>query len=107
MVQLVIENLRPSRKSRFIFPVLREHLEKYNLEEKLKNWAGSQSVIIPLDVTTEGAACTVLLAREFISNDDPLLVANSDQWIDYSIDSFLDFTGDEDGVIMTHAGFFP
>ena len=38
---------------------------------------------------TEGAACTVLLARDLIDNDDPLMIANSDQWVDMDINEYL------------------
>ena len=107
MVQLVIENLRPSQACRFIFPVLRDHLEKFDLERKLKQWAGPQTVIIPVDGTTEGAACTVLLAREVIENDEALIIANSDQWVDCSADLFLNFSKNQDGVIMTMEGHTP
>ena len=39
-------------------------------------------VIVPIDSVTEGAACTVLLAERAIDPDDPLVIANSDQWVD-------------------------
>ena len=39
--------------------------------------------IVVCDKITEGAACTTLLARKFIDTDSPLLMANSDQIIDW------------------------
>ena len=59
--------------------------------------------IVPVDRTTEGAACTVLLARDLIDNDDALMLANSDQWVECDIDDYLD-AGDHagaDGLVMT------
>jgi dTDP-glucose pyrophosphorylase len=52
---------------------------------------------------TEGAACTVLLAKNEINNDAPLMIANSDQWIDADIDEYLSVMdkSDIDGLIMT------
>jgi len=41
---------------------------------------------VPVDHVTEGAACTVLLAREHIDSSDPLMLANSDQWVDLDVD---------------------
>ena len=38
--------------------------------------------IVEVDGLTEGAACTTLLAKEYIDNDAPLLMANSDQFLD-------------------------
>src|SRR5690606_11423332 len=36
-----------------------------------------------------------------IDNDDPLMVANCDQYIDAGIDAYLAAQGDADGLIMT------
>jgi len=41
-----------------------------------------------VDALTEGAACTALLAKEYIDNDDDLLIANSDQIIEYQQGNF-------------------
>jgi hypothetical protein len=40
--------------------------------------------IVDVDKVTEGAACTVLLGKEFINNDSPLVIANSDQFVEWS-----------------------
>jgi dTDP-glucose pyrophosphorylase len=44
-----------------------------------------------------------LLAKEFINNDEPLMIANSDQWVDTDINDYLDKMNREnaDGLIMT------
>ena len=39
--------------------------------------------VVQLNGITEGAACTLLTAKEFIDNKVPLLSFNSDQMIDY------------------------
>ncbi|MFQ3668848.1 MAG: NTP transferase domain-containing protein, partial [Fimbriimonadaceae bacterium] len=43
---------------------------------------------------TEGAACTVLRAERFIDNDEPLLIANSDQWVRYDVAAWQKLIGD-------------
>jgi len=103
MIQVVINNLRPKVAHRFIFICLQEHLEKYQVAEKLKAWAGAGTEIVTVDQVTEGAACTVLLAKEFINNDEPLMIANSDQWVDTDINDYLETMNHEnaDGLIMT------
>ncbi len=101
MIKVVIDNLRPSRDHRFVFICQREHVEAYGLSEKLAAWAPG-CAIVQLDAVTEGAACTVLLAKEHIG-DGPLMIANSDQYIDVAIDDYL-AVGDRegiDGLIMT------
>ncbi len=102
MIQLVIDNLRPSRPHRFIFICLQEHLESYDLGQKLLEWAPN-STTISLNEVTSGAACTVMLAKHLIDTNEPLLIANCDQWIDAEMDAFLAKSDDPDldGLIMT------
>ena len=76
MIQLVIENLRPAQPHRFIFLCLRDHLQEYGVGDQLQRWTGGCH-IVPVTHVTEGAACTVLLARELINNEDSLMIANS------------------------------
>jgi len=108
MIQRVVENLKPSQEHRFIFICRREHNEKYNITSLLELIAPGCKIIF-VENTTAGAACTVLLAREFIDNSDPLLIANSDQYIDIKIDDFLAAANksDIDGLIMTFESTHP
>ena len=103
MIQWVIENIRPKRAHHFSFICLAEHLEKFpEVPAELKRICPGCN-IIPVRAVTEGAACTVLLAREIINSDDPLMIANSDQIVDLNIDDYL-AAGDAPGVsglIMT------
>lgn len=102
MIEVVIENLRPTRPHRFIFICQREHLDAYNLESVLMK-SGPNTKIVPIDYVTQGAACTVLLAEADINNDDGLMIANCDQYIATSIDAYLNRMdqGGFDGFIMT------
>ena len=102
MIRLVIANTAPSVPHRFIFICQRAHAAEYGLRDKLAAWApGSET--IELDGMTEGAACTVLTARALIDNGDPLMIANSDQYVDMPIDPYVAAMGerDLDGLIMT------
>ena len=102
MVNLVIQNIRPSQEHRFIFICQKEHDKKYSLNAKLKEWSPN-SIFIGIDHVTDGAACTVLLAENYIDNDSGLMIANSDQWIDFNINKYLSIQESErlDGQIMT------
>lgn len=100
MVELVIANLRPDRPHRFHFLIQREHDETYDLGARLRDWAPGCTVTM-VDGITEGAACTVLLARDLIAPEDPLMIANCDQYIDTDINTYLDALGEADGLIMT------
>jgi HAD superfamily hydrolase (TIGR01509 family) len=80
MIQVVVENLNID--ANYIFLVQKEHYEKYNLKHLL-NLISPNCKIIQVDGITDGAACTALLAKEYIDNDKSLLIANSDQYIDW------------------------
>ena len=45
--------------------------------------------IVEVDKLTEGAACTALLAKEYINKDTPLFFANSDQFVEWDSNEFL------------------
>lgn len=102
MSRLVIENIRPAREHRFVFLCLKDHLDKFGLAERLREWAPGCR-ILAIDQVTQGAACTVLLARALFGTTDPLLLANCDQWVDGGIEPFLNHIDeqDPDGAILT------
>ena len=89
MVKVVISNLRPKFEHRFIFICQNEHIEAYSLTDRLSAWAPGCKVV-GLDGLTDGAACSVLAARQYIDNDSPLMIANSDQYIDIDINMYLE-----------------
>lgn len=86
MIQVVVENLNID--AHFIFIVQKTHYEKYNLKYLL-NLVASDCDIVQVDGVTEGAACTALLAKDFIDNQNPLLIANSDQFIEWNSNEVL------------------
>lgn len=102
MIEVVINNLTPRIEHKFIFICQNEHLVKYSLAEKLNQWAPGCE-IVSINGITEGAACTVLCAKSLINNNDGLMIANSDQWVDVEIDKYLlkMETDQLDGLIMT------
>lgn len=102
MIELVVHNVRPAGPHRFIFLALAEHLQSKGLRDTLER-AAPGCDIVPVSQVTEGAACTVLLARHLIDSDEPLMLANSDQWVDVQIDDYLTSMDEAhaDGLIMT------
>lgn len=104
MIQVVTENLKPTIPHRFIYICQKEHIEKYDLENKLRSYTGEDNtVVIPIDYMTEGQVCTVLVAKDYINNDDALMSANADQWVDIDINDYLSDMEKRnlDGLIMT------
>ena len=106
MIQIVVDNLNVD--AHFIFIVQKEHYETYNLNYLLPLIAPNCD-IVQVDGVTEGAACTTLLAKEFINNNEFLLMANSDQFIEWnSNETLYAFTNDQsDGAILTFESTHP
>lgn len=106
MIQLVTENL--AMDANFIYIVQKEHYEKYNLKYML-NLISPGCEIIQVEGVTQGAACTVLLAEELINNDEPLLIANSDQMLEWNSSTFMYkmINADVDGGIVTFTATHP
>jgi HAD superfamily hydrolase (TIGR01509 family) len=80
MIQAVVENLNID--ANYIYVVQTEHYNKYNLGSML-NLITPGCKIISLGATTQGAAETTLMADEYIDNEAPLLIANSDQLVEW------------------------
>ena len=106
MIQVVAENLNVD--AHFIYIVQKEHYDKYNLKQLL-NLISPGCDIVQVNSLTEGAACTTLLAKELINNDEPLLMANSDQYVEWNSNECLyAFTADGvDGGIVTFRATHP
>ncbi|MCX2718544.1 glycosyltransferase family 2 protein [Lentiprolixibacter aurantiacus] len=101
MIVRVMENLEyPDAK--YILVAQKEHMER---EKALIEQISSKynAVFVPIDHQTEGAACTVLHARKYINNDEPLLMANSDQIVDFDLKAYIEDCVERggDGSILT------
>ena len=106
MIQVVVENL--GIDANYIFVVQKEHREKYNLDTLL-NLIAPNCKIVEVDGLTEGAACTALLAKEYIDNDNPLFFANSDQFVEWDSTEFMYKMNetDADGGIVSFRATHP
>jgi dTDP-glucose pyrophosphorylase len=108
MIQVVVENL--DFDAEYIFLVRKEHLLKYTgLAPTLDRITNGRCSIVEVDGLTEGAACTALLAKQLINNDEDLLIANSDQFIVYRSENFntLKCMTGVDGIVFTFNAVHP
>jgi HAD superfamily hydrolase (TIGR01509 family) len=106
MIQVVVENLNID--ATYIYVVQKEHRAKYNLDTLL-NLITPGCKIVEVDGITEGAACTTLLAKEYINNHEPLLMANSDQFVEWDSNEFMYKMVEQnlDGGIVTFRATHP
>lgn len=105
MIQVVVENL--NLEANYIFLVRKEHDDKFNISSTLRQISPGCE-IVHVDQLTEGAACTTLLAKSLIDNDSPLLIANSDQYLEWDSCSFYHSVNSSvDGAILTFESVHP
>ncbi len=106
MIQVVVENL--NIKANYIYVVQKSHREQYNLDALL-SLITPGCKIVETEGMTEGAACTALLAKEYINSDAPLFFANSDQFVEWDSNEFMYKMNetDADGGIVTFKATHP
>lgn len=106
MIESVVNNL--NMEAHYIFIVQKSHYENYHLKYLL-NLIAPDCGIVQVDGITEGAACTTLLAKDYIDNDQPLVIANSDQYVVWnSNECMYAFSADDiDGGILTFESHHP
>lgn len=106
MIEYVVRNLNID--ANWIFIVQKEHYDKYYLKTLLNNIKRNCKIVIS-EKLTEGAACTSLLAKNLINNNQSLLIANSDQIIEWNSDEFMYFfqNSKADGGILTFESSHP
>lgn len=101
MVSWVTSNFANIPNNKFIFICRQEHQNNFDIENKIHDLVHDSTVVF-VDHLTEGAACTTLLAKDFINNDSPLIIANSDQYVLWKEDEFYRFCQDDlDAAILT------
>lgn len=101
MIERVLDNLHCDG-AKFILIARKEHImQEKETVEKIKAHYNTEFVFV--EYLTQGAACTVLLAKPLIDNEKPLVIANSDQIVDICFQDFVDdcFARQLEGSIMT------
>lgn len=90
MIRWVIDNMKsadPAIQLHFILVAQQEHISHHGLGDICRD-AGIDFTLIPIDRITDGPACTVLLARDIINSDAPLVTVNSDQYVEWDVAEF-------------------
>ena len=99
MIEHVLENLYIPNAKYFLI-VRKEHFEKESeIIDEIKRKYNVEFILI--NQLTEGSACTVLHAQNYINHDLPLIIANSDQIVDFNLNEFLVKANKKDGCILT------
>ena len=96
MIGRVIDSLDSNKLDvNFIFVAQNDHLDM-----GLRSYLEDKGRIVTIDRLTEGAACTTLLAKDLIDNDDELVIANCDQFLQWSFYNYITYSRQYDGCLV-------
>ncbi len=101
LIELVLKNLRLP-DARYLLLARTAHLDSQAAAVR-RIQSNFDVSLVPVDRLTEGAACTVLHSHRLINDDTPLLLANSDQYVDFQVGDYIDDCRERelDGSILT------
>ncbi|MBU1667007.1 glycosyltransferase family 2 protein [bacterium] len=108
MIEHIIDNFSSIQKEKqFIFIVNSEDCKKYHLDNVLNILTNHTCKIIKLDNETKGAACSAMMAVEYIDNDTPLIISNADQLFDICLDEVISNFDNSDAGVITFESIHP
>jgi len=100
IIKHIIDTMRMP-KAQFIFIVRKDHCDEHQLDERLLE-IEPNAIIVKISEVTEGAICTVLLAKDHFNDGNPVIIKDCDQIINWSPEHFLEFVqrNNADGAIV-------
>lgn len=101
MLETVVDNYRSLADKRYIYIFSEKDCLEFHLDDSVKI-LDEDCTVIKLRNETAGALCTCLMAVDYINNDMPLIISNSDQIIDVDYEEVLahfDKVSAEAGII--------
>jgi len=106
MIRWVLENMLPKEPVPVKFHLIMrsDHLTMYPVHSLFEGMPPTVSFAVHLTRgLTEGAACSVLIAKSMINSSNPLVIVNSDQFLEWTSDSFYKslLNPTYDGCILT------
>lgn len=103
LIKWSTDGLLGAEDLRFIFLVLQDHIDSHNIDRELRLlYPGAQ--VLPVAGVTEGAACTVLLAKDYLDMDESMMIVNCDNLFMVDIKAARDSLGvDDKGIIFYFA----
>lgn len=107
MIEMAIDNFKSLERVNFIFILNKKECRKFHIDDTLKLLTGNQCKIIQVEGETKGAACSALMAIEYINNDIPLVISNFDQIIEEDINKVLHYFSQFDGGVIIFKSVHP
>ena len=107
MIEIVIENYKNINEVNFIFVISENDCKKFHLDNTLNLLTDGNCQIVKLQNETKGAACSALMAIEYIDNDIPLIIANADQVFEEDLEKVIRSFEEYDGGVITFESAHP
>lgn len=108
MIEHVINNFESiDKEKQFIFIIHNDDCKKYHLDNVLNLLTDHGCKLVRIDGETKGAACSAMMAIEYIDNDIPLIIANADQLFDENLDDIVSAFNEVDGGIVSFDSVHP
>jgi dTDP-glucose pyrophosphorylase len=110
MIEKAITTLQVPENSKFFFILREENGPEIEVRELLGSICKRykyQYEILSVKNLTEGPTCTSYIAKEYIDNDTPLLISNSDQILDWKYHEFLSTLEPYDSGVLTYTPNYP
>jgi dTDP-glucose pyrophosphorylase len=85
MLYHAFQSVKEVHYRKLIFIALKEHEEEYTVSNIIKQHIQQPFELILLDKVTEGQLCTVLKAAEYFTENEGILIAASDSYIQSNI----------------------
>ncbi len=106
IIEHLMENYASIEDKRFIFILKECDTRKFHLDESLKRLDDTCKIITVAN-ETKGAACSVMLASEYIDNDTPLIIANVNQLFDVNLKNAVEYFSHFDAGVITFTSIHP
>jgi len=108
MIEHIIDNFSSIKKEKqFIFIINEEDCKKYHLDNVLNILTNHTCKIIKLTNDTKGAACSAMMAVEYIDNDTPVIISNADQLFNICLDEVISNFDNSDAGVITFESIHP
>lgn len=88
LIERLVENTRIFSNAKFIFALRDESIARFHLDNVVSLLAPG-AVVLRIGSSTQGAACTALLAAGHIDNDEELLIVSANELVDVDLESVI------------------
>jgi NDP-sugar pyrophosphorylase family protein len=80
---------RIREEKQYVFVVQAIDCQVHHLDHVLRLITDNKCKVVQIEGATRGAACSALMAIDYIDNESSLVISNSDHIIDYDLDSVV------------------